>query len=133
MAQADRAVEAAKRAAAGFTGRLRVTFLSSVAHNLLPDALHTFRTLYPDIQLTLTEATTGAQIRSLIEDRSDLGILMPPSAATGDLRFEVLKEDGLLVALPKGHALADKQTIELRELATEPWILLSPSRGTGPL
>jgi len=132
IAQSDRAIAAAKRAGAGFTGRLRVTFLSSVAHNLLPKALHVFGMLHPNIQLTLTEATTGAQVRALIEDRSDLGILMPPVPDAADkLQFEVLKEDGLLVALPAGHPLTARCSIELRELESDPWILCPSHEGPG--
>jgi DNA-binding transcriptional LysR family regulator len=111
-----------------------ITFLSSVAYRLLPTALRLFRELCPEVHLTLTEATTGAQVKALLEDQSDLGILTPPFQDGGRpslLQLEVLKEDGLLVAMPSSHRLAKRKSIELSEFADDPWILCPAHEGPG--
>ena len=52
---------------------------------------------------------------------------LPP---TTDPRFEQqhLLEDPLDLLVPEGHRLAGQETVELRELAAEPWIMDRPGR-----
>src|SRR4051812_21953167 len=51
LAQAERAVEAARRAASGEQGTLRVGFLSSVSNYLMPPVVRAFRARHPGIAL----------------------------------------------------------------------------------
>lgn len=131
VAQADRALSAAKRAGAGVTGTLRVNFVPSVAHYLLPRILRAFREKYPGIELNLGEATTAQQVAALNEDRADIGFVMPPLHQAEGLSIDVLVRDQLVVALPEGHRLAKRRTLTLTHLADEPWILFPARQGPG--
>src|SRR2546430_5817876 len=51
----EKAVGAARRAAQGQTGRLRIGFVGSAAYHLLPDVLRRFRDDFPDVELSLRE------------------------------------------------------------------------------
>lgn len=51
--QAERAMLAAKRAGAGLTGTLRITFVASAAREILPSILLRFREHYPAVRLEL--------------------------------------------------------------------------------
>ena len=56
---AERATMAARRAARGETGSLRVGFTATATFNVVvPSAIRTFRRAYPEIHLTLEEANT---------------------------------------------------------------------------
>jgi DNA-binding transcriptional LysR family regulator len=132
LAQADRAVSVATRAGSGLTGSLRVTFVPSSAHDLLPQILRSFRAEHPDILLDLTEATTGQQVTALIEGRADIGIVMPPLHNAKGLAIRMLLRNQLIAALPDGHPLAHHNTpIQLIELAHEPWVLFPALQGPG--
>jgi DNA-binding transcriptional LysR family regulator len=51
LAQAERAVEAVRRAARGEQGELRVGFLSSLANYLMPPLVRAFRDRHPGVTL----------------------------------------------------------------------------------
>src|SRR6478609_2764479 len=55
LAQADRAAEAARRAASGEIGHLRIGFAPSVAIDTLPPLVRTFATHSPGVGLALHE------------------------------------------------------------------------------
>lgn len=131
VAQAERALAAARRAGAGLTGSLRVTFVPSAAHDLLPRILRAFREKYAGIDLNLSEATTAQQVAALIEDRADLGFVMPPLHNAEGLGIDVLVPDQLVVALPEGHRLMRQGAIALAELANEQWIMFPARHGPG--
>src|SRR5258708_39853295 len=57
--QAERAVVAARRAGAGLSGALRVTFVASAAPGILPAILRAFCEQYPDGALTPPRAVTS--------------------------------------------------------------------------
>ena len=131
IAQADRALNIATRVGDGLTGALRVTFVPSAAHDLLPQILRAFRQKYPSIDLDLSEMTTAQQVASLIEGRADIGIVMPPLHHAKGLEMNILLRNQLVVALPEGHPLSLKPFIALNELAHEPWILFPARHGPG--
>jgi DNA-binding transcriptional LysR family regulator len=134
VVQADRAVTAARRAAEGIEGRLRVTFLPFLSHDLLSRILRQFRRRYPSIALELTESATGSQIAALVNDHADIGLLVPPIPDGMPIVLETVFHDHLVAALPEGHPLASRRRITLAELKKEDWVLSpthqSPGFGT---
>jgi DNA-binding transcriptional LysR family regulator len=131
VAQADRALNAAQRAGAGLSGSLRVNFVPSVAHDLLPRILRAFGDAHSGIDLNLGEATTAQQVAALTEDRADIGFVMPPLHNAEGLSIDVLLRDQLVVALPEGHRLANRRSMTLAHLADERWILFPARHGPG--
>jgi DNA-binding transcriptional LysR family regulator len=129
--QAEHAVIAARRAGAGLSGALRVTFVASAAREILPAILRAFRERYPDVELTLTEAMTGQQITKLRSDEADVGFVIPPLRDAGELRIEVLTKNQMVAALPENHPLAQRPSIALADLACEPWVIFPARQGPG--
>lgn len=131
VAQAERAIIAARRAAEGVEGTLRVTFLPILSHDLLSLILREFRFRYPAIRLELTEAPTGSQIAALIDDATDVGFLVPPIPDGLPIELETVFHDHLVVALPEGHHLAGQDRIDLLALKSDDWILSPVHRSPG--
>ena len=53
------------------------------------------------------------------------GLNLIENLDTTRLQYPVLYEDSMVLLVPKGHLLAGKQNIDLRECSTEPFINLS--------
>jgi DNA-binding transcriptional LysR family regulator len=125
LAQADRAGRAARRAAEGEVGRLRVGFVEGAADAaVLPDVLGFFRMHLPDVGVSLFEMDALQQAEALRTDRIDVGILhSPPADAAQWLRVEPVYADPMLAALPAAHRLAARARPALGDLASEPFVL----------
>ncbi len=131
LQQASWAVQASKRAAAGLTGRLRVGFVPHAVRDLLPAILRAFRESHPDVELVLKESMTAPQVLALLNDEIDMGFLIPPIKTTELLQLEPLWRQSLVVALPENHRLAACESVPLRELAEEAWVLFPSNNGQG--
>ena len=114
--RSEQAVLSARRAERGEIGELAVGFISVADYNLLPLILREFRRQYPQVALSLKELTTDAQIDDLINNRIDVGFLLPPVMEPTIESVPVLHEP-LIVALPEGHRLARRQQLHLRQFA----------------
>ena len=74
---------AARRAARGETGSLRVGFTASATFNVVvPSTIRAFRRAYPGIDLTLEEANTAPLTTRLREGTLDPAFLRPGAAGT---------------------------------------------------
>jgi len=121
---AERATMAARRAARGETGSLRVGFTASAMFNVVvPSTIRAFRRAYPDIDLTLEEANTAPLTARLREGTLDAGFLRPGAAGIGELQVRRLSEEPMMVALPKRHHAAGLKQIDLALLKDDPFLL----------
>ena len=126
LLQASLLPDLVQRAASGETGRLALAFVSTADYSVLPGFLREFRTMYPQVIIELREATTDVQIDELVNQRIDVGLLIPPlpDKLSAPLDYvEVLREP-LILAAPKGlPALAGKQPISLKAVGDMPLII----------
>jgi DNA-binding transcriptional LysR family regulator len=121
---AQRATMAARRAARGELGSLRVGFTSTATFNVVvPSAIRNFRRAYPEIYLTLEEANTTRLVTGLREGALDAVFLRPGTPDTGELQLRRLPEEPMVVALPKRHSAAGQQEIDLALLKDDPFLL----------
>ena len=128
---AERATMAARRAARGETGSLRVGFTSTATFNVVvTSAIRTFRRAYPEIHLTLEEANTPRLITGLREGTLDVVFLRPGTSGTEELQLRRLSDDPIVVALPKRHPAAALEEIDLAILKDDPFLLFP--RETAP-
>ncbi len=125
LAQAAAAAEVARRAAAGEAGRLRVGYVDVALWGVLPDVLRAYRERYPGVAVTLHERLPHQQLAMLRTGSLDLGIGPPPPAGT--VETAPVSDDPVMVALPAAHPLGVQATIDLAELAAEPWVMV-PTR-----
>jgi len=131
LRQAERALQLTRRAAGGLVGSLRIGFVASAVHGVLPAILRAFSQAHGEVDLVLREATTAEQLAALQDGQGDVGLVVLPCAGAGDLELVALREEALVAALPEGHSLAAQAAVELPDLAQEPWILFPRSAGPG--
>lgn len=125
LEQAAMLPELAQRAAAGASGHLRLSFVSTADYSVLPGLLRDFRETHPHVRLTLREATSDLQIDDLLERRIDMGLLIPPlpERAEEELDYRPLLSEPLILAMPAGCAPARNRSLALTEAARLPLII----------
>ncbi len=122
LQELEHTVEAGRQASRGEVGKLAIGFVSSATYNVLPPILRKFRDRLPHVNLTLRELTTDQQLKWLAENRLDVGFVRPP-IDDPKLSTQVVLQEPLVVALPEHHPLAQQDSIRLRSLQGEPFIL----------
>jgi DNA-binding transcriptional LysR family regulator len=128
--QAERAIRAARRAARGEIGSLRVGYTGSAPFNpIVTGAIRAFKRAYPDVDLLLEESNTARLITSLREQLLDAVFLRSEDLGSDDLQLHPLSEEPMLVALPAGHPAAQASRVDLCQLRDDP-LILTP-RGVG--
>jgi DNA-binding transcriptional LysR family regulator len=123
------AAEAALSEIAGLRGgRLRVASFPTAGATLMPHAIATFRSSYPDVELTLTEGEPEQIVPRLRAGEIDVALLFEfpgESLLTDDVTKVELIEDPMHLALPREHRLAASEVIRLEDLAEEDWVQTS--------
>ena len=118
--QTERAVRAARRAARGEIGSLRVGYTGSAPFNpIVTGTIRGFKRSYPDVDLSLEERNTAYLIESLLGGLLDAAFLRSEELGSEDLQLHPLSEEPMLVALPAGHKAAQSSHVDLRQLRDE--------------
>src|SRR5262249_53360250 len=104
LASAERAADAARRAARGETGRLALGHGTSVAYELLPAIVRAFRRRAPDVTLVLEEMISGEQTRALATGALDVGFMRRPPPLEPGLVGTTVRREPIMLALPRDHA-----------------------------
>jgi DNA-binding transcriptional LysR family regulator len=128
LAHERRAIDMARRAGKGVTGRATIGFVGSVSYALLPKLLREFRARYPEIHIDLRELTSTEQVDGLRNGRIDVGIVRLPLSDAADIALHVIETERFIAVLPRDHPLADKDGIHLRELEQENFMVFPPDK-----
>ena len=126
LAQAHELPQLVRRAAGGEVGRLTLAFVSSADYSVLPPFLRAYRAAYPQVQITLQEATSDLQLDDLLHNRIDVGLLIPPLPDKAKLELDYLPvlNEALMLALPAGlPSLKKKGKLALGSLPPLPLII----------
>ncbi|QDV32219.1 LysR family transcriptional regulator [Tautonia plasticadhaerens] len=103
--------------------RLVVGAPPTVVPYFLAGVLDGFARAHPRARLEVVEDVTESIVSRLLEFELDLAVLpLPIDHAEFDV--EPLFDEELLVLLPAGHRLADRPRVSIRDLQSEPFILL---------
>jgi LysR family hydrogen peroxide-inducible transcriptional activator len=119
----ERARDAVDVARGRLRGRVRLGVIPTIAPYYLPGMLRDFSARHPDIEVVVTEAPTAQLVRAMETRELDLALVSLPVAGRG-LTAKAMFEEGLWLALPAGHALAQRDTVKMSELVDEPFLLL---------
>jgi DNA-binding transcriptional LysR family regulator len=109
-------------------GHLRMASFPTAGATLMPVAIATFRSLHPDVELTLAEAEPEEIMPRLRAGELDLALLFEFSGEglpAQDMTRAELLEDPLYLALPQEHRLARRQRIRLEDLHADSWVQTS--------
>jgi DNA-binding transcriptional LysR family regulator len=127
LAMAEDARTRVTEAAAGFSGQLKLAYTVSVSfHPALPQTLLRLGQRAPNIRVWLSEMYTEPQFAAVRSGQIDVGFVRDVPSHEDDaraLRLDIIDREPLLLALPSGHRLADRQSLELGEVAGEPFVI----------
>ena len=129
LAQLEYSIQATQRLANGETGQLVLGFEGSTYNNLVLNIIREFRTQYPDVKLVMREMPSGQQVDALHKGQLDAAHL--PVATGEEITVVPLLVEPLMGAITKTHPLANHSSLNLMQLAEEPWITGRSSDGCG--
>ncbi|HEV2577188.1 MAG TPA: LysR family transcriptional regulator [Acidobacteriaceae bacterium] len=119
--EAARSSVAAKNA--DIRGSVAVGVIPTIAPFLMPRYTTVFAKKYPDAKLRIVEETTPLLIDALRDLSIDLAILALPLRHK-DLEFFPIRTEPLFAALPKNHPRATADSLALKSLRGEPFVML---------
>lgn len=97
--------------------------LSTTTHKCFSDMIGSFISRHPDIKLQINQASTQEKIKQLRNGHIDFCITFPPLHEKGIAGKKFLTEH-IKIAVPKSHRFADRHSIDLAELADDPFICI---------
>lgn len=112
LAQADEAVAAAKRAASGDLGCLRLGYNWSSRFETLPTLGRAFKRARPDIELVAEEMHPSRMAEALREGAIDLALALYPEIVAG-FSYRLIRRERVVALLSGGHPLAHAEAIRL--------------------
>ncbi|KAA5837317.1 LysR family transcriptional regulator [Saccharopolyspora hirsuta] len=127
---ARQCLDAAERAAAEVAaaigevrGRLALGVIPTVAAVDLPAALREFHQRHPDVRIGMRVGSSDAMVEQIREGTLDVALLGLPASAhpRGVGSFELARDELVAVVAPE-HPLAADETVDLRQLAAEPFV-----------
>ncbi len=104
-------------------GSVTIGVIPTVAPYFLPQRLTRFSRKYPQVQLTVVEEITPALLELLRASKVDLAVLALPIRGHEFESFPLLTEP-LFAALPRGHKFAKRRALSLKDLRSQPFLLL---------
>lgn len=137
VTHADRILSLVERAQADLeahrgavVGELAVAAFPTAIRGLMPAALRGLRADHPDLRVIVGEEDPMQSIPRVVRGDLDMAVVqdwnneplpIPEGLLRGTICYDVAD-----VALPGGHPLADRDEVELKELAGDPWISSTP-------
>lgn len=104
-------------------GAITVGAIHTVAPYLLPDVVRRLTKRFPQAQVTVEEQLTEELIANCLAGELDIGIVALPIAEQR-LRCESLFTEKLVAAVPATSALATEKKLTLRDVTSQPFVLL---------
>ena len=104
--------------------RLQIAIPSQIATIILPLLLGEFKTLYPEINLEITEPAGGAALDMVEHEEADLAFVHDAEGRP-NLTLRKLSTWPICLCVPPNHPLASKNSITLESACHYPLVLLS--------
>ena len=126
---AQRMKDVVRKSQAGETGRVRLGFAGASVNQAVGELARQVRRRRPGISLELYSSQFSyLGLEKVLDDSLDIVIgrwdFLPAEISS---RLVALEE--LLIALPESHPLADRETVDVEDLAGEAWIVLPGGAG----
>jgi LysR family cyn operon transcriptional activator len=113
-------------------GELKVGIVQTVNACVIPEIVASFSAAHPGIHITCAELAVDDIEAGLESGRLDLGISFLP-ATRRQLDGEKLFTEELVAVVSTDHPLAGRRQLRVRDLATQPLVLLAPKYCTRQL
>ena len=104
----DAAYRATRLVGSGAAGVLRVAFVGSASHGVLPSLIKSYRSHFADVELVLSAMNNAELERALIQKEIDIAVARPE---LGDetFRSQLLCEEPVILALPDNADLSGRK------------------------
>lgn len=122
MRQIDETATELAQLGSGKSGILRVGFVGSATHSVLPSLIKVFRARHADIDLTLSAMNNAGLKETLIRREIDIAIARP-SIVDDEILSEKLQQEPLILALPDEFEREWQYPLPLSSLCDASFIL----------
>jgi DNA-binding transcriptional LysR family regulator len=124
LQSAESAVENARRRDEGRVGHLRIGFSDDFIYSSFPDVMAEFHRRHPNTTVTYQQALSAELLNRLRGGLLDLMLACFPLAAPGpNIKVSELPRLPIGAIVSRRHRLADRQSIWLRELSEDGFLL----------
>lgn len=108
-------------------GELVIAANEATCIHVLPQVFSEFKKRFPNVQLNVDRSYGARVVAAVMENMADFGITQLP---VEEKKIEIVKihSDEIMLLLPAGHPLANKENVQARDLVGLP--LLIPKSGT---
>lgn len=125
----EHAAEAAvgvRRFAEAGSRALNIGYITPALGGFLATSLQVFTQKHPQVRVNLFELSPVAQVAALRSSCLDIALLGHACADLArEFKLTTIQQLPLCVALPEAHPLASARAVDIKQLATEPFIGLS--------
>lgn len=105
---------------------LVIGYIPTILQSFLGKTLHQFGLAYPEIVIRLQEMPPADQVNALRKGAIDIAFMgNPPDELDHEFNVQCIRQVRIAALLPDIHPLAKRDSINLAELATEPFIGMS--------
>lgn len=122
LARLDSASREVRLVGAGRAGRLRLAFVGSASHGVLPQLIQGYRAACPEVDLALSTMNNAELHRALVQRDIDVAVARP-DLEDDEFRRETLVREDLILALTSDSPLASREGLRLADLADQTFIL----------
>lgn len=123
LADVEQLTEIARRSRDPEAGTIRLGMFPTLGPYLLPHVLPDLRGQFPRLEMLLVEEKTDALLERLREGRLDAALLALP-VHDDQLHIESLFDEPFLLAVPRQHPLAARESASMHDLDHVPLLLL---------
>ncbi len=127
LAQLRHAAEEIENLRAGYSGKVTVGTLLAASASILPDAIALLKKERPGVAISVVVGTYDILVPSLLVGDLDMVLgRMPEQGRSRSLVYEDFYAEPICLVVRRGHPLARKRRLGLRELVNEAWLLPLP-------
>lgn len=129
LLRADRAVRLARQTDNAAGGVVRIGYVPTAGHTILPRLIRLLREGRPECDIEVSEMATAQQVQALRCHEIDVGLVRPPIEA-GPVVAAVNLSDPFCLAIPHDHPLVGDAALDLKAAAQ--CVFVSVTRQRGP-
>ncbi|MDC3416260.1 LysR family transcriptional regulator [Aquibacillus salsiterrae] len=104
-------------------GTIKIGFPTSLASHLLPTVISEFKQKYPKVAFQLRQGSYNFLIDAVKNRDIDLAFLGPVPTDQVDIKSDILFTENLSALVPASHPLAERSSLDLRDLRKEAFVL----------
>ena len=131
VSQLDQAIRSARLAANGKLGLLRIGFVSTAGHEIVPNIIRRFRETNPEVEFSLRNIVTSDQIQMFSAGSLDIGLLRLPIGEHPELEVVGVHREPFVLVVPASHKLAKRKRVRLREVSGQDFVMYERTYAPG--